>query len=177
MSKSSFAGCVTSLRALLNIVTFQLVSYSHLFSLTLIINMSTSSSNSNVRFSFVLSCSSLRSFPRLVASTDSFSAPQTVVSKANDVSSEPKHKVVLVTGGNRGIGLGVTRGLAKLDANNTVIFSTREEKKGQAVVEKLKKEGLNNGSIPGWALCADCSACSVVRCVRCQRRQERQGRR
>ena len=47
---------------------------------------------------------------------------------------------VLVTGGNKGIGLEVCRQLARADYH--VILSARSSERGQGAVEKLKKEGL-----------------------------------
>lgn len=55
-------------------------------------------------------------------------------------------KVAIVTGGNQGIGLGITRGLTTAGA--TVIIANRRSSAGQAAAESLKKEGLNAVAIP-----------------------------
>ena len=49
-------------------------------------------------------------------------------------------KVSVVTGGNKGIGYGICRGLAR-QVGGTVILTARSEKRGLAAVVKLKEEG------------------------------------
>jgi len=51
-----------------------------------------------------------------------------------------KAKVALVTGGNKGIGLDVVRGLSKL--GYTTLLGARDEKLGNEAVKKLSEEGL-----------------------------------
>lgn len=51
------------------------------------------------------------------------------------------HKIALVTGGNRGIGLQVCQELGKLGCK--VILTSRDEKKGQKQADRLQKEGLD----------------------------------
>jgi len=51
-------------------------------------------------------------------------------------------KVAVVTGSNKGIGLGVVRGLCK-KYDGTVYLTSRDTGRGEAAVESLKKEGLN----------------------------------
>jgi len=51
--------------------------------------------------------------------------------------------IILVTGGNRGIGLEIVNGLSK-DKNNTVIFTCRSEEEGAKALKGFKKAGKNN---------------------------------
>jgi NAD(P)-dependent dehydrogenase (short-subunit alcohol dehydrogenase family) len=51
-----------------------------------------------------------------------------------------KERVIVVTGGNRGIGYEIFRQLVKL--NQMVVLTTRQEKDGQQAVAKLNKEEL-----------------------------------
>ncbi len=55
-------------------------------------------------------------------------------------------KVAIVTGGNRGIGYGITRGLA--EAGATVIIVNRKAAEGKKTAEALKKEGFKVEAIP-----------------------------
>lgn len=55
-------------------------------------------------------------------------------------------RIALVTGGNRGIGFGIARGLASAGA--TVVIANRKATEGQSAAESLKKEGLNAVAIP-----------------------------
>ena len=55
-------------------------------------------------------------------------------------------KVAIVTGGNQGIGLAISRGLAKAGA--TVVIANRRAEEGKKAAESLKKEGLKVVSIP-----------------------------
>ncbi|HEY51504.1 MAG TPA: glucose 1-dehydrogenase [Dehalococcoidia bacterium] len=55
-------------------------------------------------------------------------------------------KVAIVTGGNQGIGLAITRALAQAGA--AVIIANRRAEEGANAAESLKKEGLNAISIP-----------------------------
>lgn len=50
-------------------------------------------------------------------------------------------RIALVTGANRGIGLEIVRQLARLK-DYKVILTSRDEKKGKAACDQLKKEGL-----------------------------------
>lgn len=50
-------------------------------------------------------------------------------------------KLAVVTGGNRGIGFAVSRGLAKKGLH--VVLTARDEKKGRDAASKLEKEGLS----------------------------------
>jgi NAD(P)-dependent dehydrogenase (short-subunit alcohol dehydrogenase family) len=54
-------------------------------------------------------------------------------------------KVAIVTGGNQGIGFGISRGLA--GAGATVVIANRRGDEGQKAAETLQKEGLNAISI------------------------------
>jgi len=55
-------------------------------------------------------------------------------------------KVALVTGGNRGIGFSISRGLAKAGATSIIVNRRAEE--GQKAAEALTNEGLKAASIP-----------------------------
>ena len=55
-------------------------------------------------------------------------------------------KVATVTGGNQGIGLAISRGLARAGA--AVTIANRRAEEGKKAAESLKKEGLNVTSIP-----------------------------
>ncbi len=55
-------------------------------------------------------------------------------------------KVAIVTGGNRGIGFAIARGLALSGAQ--VVISNRHEAEGNKAVDALKKEGLKAIAIP-----------------------------
>ena len=55
-------------------------------------------------------------------------------------------RIVIVTGGNQGIGFGIARGLAS--AGSTVIIANRRATEGQKAAESLKKEGFNAIAIP-----------------------------
>ena len=52
-------------------------------------------------------------------------------------SSILKDKVAIVTGGNGGIGLGISEGFAEEGAK--VIIAARNEEKNKAAIEKIKK--------------------------------------
>ncbi|CAL1541211.1 unnamed protein product [Lymnaea stagnalis] len=51
-------------------------------------------------------------------------------------------RVAVVTGSNRGIGLGIVRSLSKL-FDGDVILTARDEKQGQAVIKTLEEEGIS----------------------------------
>lgn len=55
--------------------------------------------------------------------------------------SEEKQKTALITGANRGLGLGTARALAKQGIR--VLLGVRQEKAGREAEEKLKGEGLD----------------------------------
>ncbi len=55
-------------------------------------------------------------------------------------------KVAIVTGGNQGIGLAISRGLA--EAGAAVIIANRRAEEGKQAAESLKKDELNVISIP-----------------------------
>jgi len=55
-------------------------------------------------------------------------------------------KVAIVTGGNQGIGLAITRGLAAAGA--AVVIANRRAAEGQQAAESLQKEGLNAVAVP-----------------------------
>jgi len=55
--------------------------------------------------------------------------------------SKDEKRVALVTGANKGIGLEIARGLA--NKGYMVILTSRDEAKGRAAVELLKKDGLD----------------------------------
>ena len=55
-------------------------------------------------------------------------------------------KVAMVTGGNQGIGLAISRGLAQAGA--AVIIANRRAEEGKQAAESMKKDGLNVISIP-----------------------------
>lgn len=55
-------------------------------------------------------------------------------------------KIAIVTGGNQGIGLGITRGLA--GAGATVVIANRRAAEGQKAAAALQKEGFNVIAIP-----------------------------
>ena len=55
-------------------------------------------------------------------------------------------KVAIVTGGNRGIGYGITKGLA--EAGATVVIANRNVADGEKVAQALTKNGLKVHAIP-----------------------------
>jgi len=55
-------------------------------------------------------------------------------------------RIAIVTGGNQGIGLGITKGL--LSAGATVVIANRRAAEGQKAAEALQKEGFNAIAIP-----------------------------
>ncbi len=55
-------------------------------------------------------------------------------------------KVAIVTGGNQGIGLAISRSLAQAGA--AVIIANRRAEEGKKAAESLKKEGLKATSVP-----------------------------
>ena len=55
-------------------------------------------------------------------------------------------RVAIVTGGNRGIGFSIAKGLASSGA--TVIIANRKTAEGQNAAESLKKQGLKAAAIP-----------------------------
>ena len=55
-------------------------------------------------------------------------------------------KVAIVTGGNQGIGLAISRGLATAGA--TIVIANRRAAEGEKAAESLRKEGLNAVAIP-----------------------------
>ncbi len=55
-------------------------------------------------------------------------------------------KIAIVTGGNQGIGFGITRGLA--GAGATVIIANRREEEGQQAARMLQKEGFSAAAVP-----------------------------
>ncbi|MBA7484278.1 Gluconate 5-dehydrogenase [subsurface metagenome] len=55
-------------------------------------------------------------------------------------------KVAIVTGGNQGIGLAISRGLA--EAGAAVIIANRRAEEGKQAAESMKKDGLKAISIP-----------------------------
>ena len=57
-------------------------------------------------------------------------------------SSILKDKVAIVTGGNGGIGLGISEGFAQEGAK--VIIAARNEEKNKAAIEKIKKISQNS---------------------------------
>ena len=57
-------------------------------------------------------------------------------------SSILKDKVAIVTGGNGGIGLGISEGFAEEGAK--VIVAARNEEKNKAAIEKIKKISPNS---------------------------------
>jgi NAD(P)-dependent dehydrogenase (short-subunit alcohol dehydrogenase family) len=69
----------------------------------------------------------------------------TVDVKTQAISSveDPVHQIALVTGGNRGIGTAIVRGLAK-HKNLTVIFTARKQEEGTAALKIFHAEGLSN---------------------------------
>ena len=69
-----------------------------------------------------------------------------------------KDKIVLVTGGNSGIGLVTVTELAKLGA--TVILAARDRSKGQAALEQAKRDA---GSPDIHLMLADLSLQTDVR--------------
>jgi 2-deoxy-D-gluconate 3-dehydrogenase len=55
-------------------------------------------------------------------------------------------RIAIVTGGNQGIGLGITKGL--LSAGATVVIANRRAAEGQKAAEALQKDGFNAIAIP-----------------------------
>jgi NAD(P)-dependent dehydrogenase (short-subunit alcohol dehydrogenase family) len=68
-------------------------------------------------------------------------------------------KVAIVTGGNQGIGLAISRGLA--EAGAAVIIANRRAEEGKQTAESLKKDGLNVISIP-IDVCDEASIAEMV---------------
>ncbi len=55
-------------------------------------------------------------------------------------------RIAIVTGGNQGIGFGISRGLA--GAGATVVIANRRAAEGQKAAESLQKDGFNTMAIP-----------------------------
>lgn len=55
-------------------------------------------------------------------------------------------KIAVVTGGTRGIGFEITKGLAKLDGYK-VLFTARNVEAGEAAVQKLGQEGVDTSKV------------------------------
>ncbi|KPK21041.1 MAG: hypothetical protein AMJ70_07270 [Dehalococcoidia bacterium SG8_51_3] len=55
-------------------------------------------------------------------------------------------RIAIVTGGNQGIGLGITKGL--LSAGASVVIANRRAAEGQKAAEALQKDGFNAIAIP-----------------------------
>jgi len=55
-------------------------------------------------------------------------------------------KIAIVTGGNQGIGFGISQGLA--NAGASVVIANRRAAEGQKAAESLQKDGLNAIAIP-----------------------------
>ena len=51
-------------------------------------------------------------------------------------------RVAIITGGNKGIGLGIVRGMCK-QFNGDVILTSRDSERGVAAVKVLEGEGLS----------------------------------
>jgi len=60
-------------------------------------------------------------------------------------SVEPKTKIAIVTGGNKGIGLACVKGIAKIP-DTVVVLTARKDADGKAAVDECKRIGLNNVS-------------------------------
>lgn len=54
-------------------------------------------------------------------------------------------QTALVTGGNKGIGFAICRGLAKAHPGMKVLLGSRDPMRGKQAEELLHKEGLKNG--------------------------------
>jgi len=63
--------------------------------------------------------------------------------KKTEDTKDGKGHIILVTGGNRGIGLEIVNSLSK-DTKNTVIFTCRSEEEGAKALKLFQKAGKNN---------------------------------
>lgn len=55
-------------------------------------------------------------------------------------------KVAILTGGNRGIGFSIAKGMARAGAD--VIIANRKAAEGQNAADAIKKEGLKAAAVP-----------------------------
>ena len=67
---------------------------------------------------------------------------QWIDSRTDQMAQTGQIRVTIVTGGNKGIGLAIVRGMCKL-FNGDVVLTARNESQGREAVVQLEREGLN----------------------------------
>jgi len=75
-----------------------------------------------------------------------------------------KHRVVVVTGGNRGIGLEIVNGLSKIE-KDIIIFTSRTEEGGMKALEHFRTLGRTNVEYRPLDLCDEKSIDSFIKGV------------
>jgi len=78
------------------------------------------------------------------ATTAAATTTATTTTTTTAKSTKPHKPIAVVTGGNRGIGKAIVKGLAQLDTKATIIFTSRTEESGKKALEAFQKHGISN---------------------------------